>query len=718
MDKEIFEGDLKGAIEQYKKLAESKDRSVAVKALMRMAECYQKLGDAESRRIYERVVREFGDHSEAGEARRKLGSAGESPATAVSSRRVWTAPPKADFYGKASPDGRYIPYTDWDQNGDLVVHDLATGTNRRLTATAGAKAGGSDEYAEEAAFSRDSKQVAYTWSLGNKGGVELRVVSLQGTGIPQPRGLVVNDEIKWISPYDWSPDGKSIAAHINRKDGTAQIALVSTQDGSIQTLKSVAWQGIAGVPLGIFFSPDGKYLAYDLPNDDPTGNHDVFILARDGSAEIPAASSSSQDVVTGWSPDGRRLLFASDRTGSWSLWAVAFGGGKTQGRPEFVRTALGPQTHGENLGLTSSGTQYSVVYDPGGTGPDVQVADFDFENGRFTSKPVPAAKAFLGTNMYPVWSPDGKYLAYASIRETHVAIGIRSAETGQIRDLVPSPNFPASAGYFWSLRWAPDGNSFVVAAQSNKDGNGIFRIDAQTGETSLIAKAARPRGAVVSSDHRSVYYRDEARDQDAAAIVKLDIATGERKELRRFKSRLNGNALNLSHDGRYIAVLGSDDPPGTPNTLVLIQTEAGEARQLISATGFSALNFSPDSKYISTTTADGASKTRVAWLFPIDGTGRKELMRVPDTAELAVAMWSPDSRSVLLRTSNADHSELWRVSIDTLKPQKLEAVVERAAAPLFVSPDGRHIAMQMPQSERKPPEIWVVENLLPAGTRR
>ena len=50
MDKETVEGDLRGAIEQYKKIAQSQDRSIAAKALIRMAECYQKLGDVQARR--------------------------------------------------------------------------------------------------------------------------------------------------------------------------------------------------------------------------------------------------------------------------------------------------------------------------------------------------------------------------------------------------------------------------------------------------------------------------------------------------------------------------------------------------------------------------------------------------------------------------------------------------------------------------------------------
>ena len=59
METETVKGDLKGAIEQYRKIAEGKDRALAAKALVGMAECYQKLGDAESRKIYERVVKEF-----------------------------------------------------------------------------------------------------------------------------------------------------------------------------------------------------------------------------------------------------------------------------------------------------------------------------------------------------------------------------------------------------------------------------------------------------------------------------------------------------------------------------------------------------------------------------------------------------------------------------------------------------------------------------------
>ncbi|MCX6634343.1 MAG: tetratricopeptide repeat protein, partial [Acidobacteria bacterium] len=67
---ETVDGDLKSAIEQYKKIAQGRDRAVAAKALVRMGECYERLGDADARKAYERAVREFSDQKEPAETAR------------------------------------------------------------------------------------------------------------------------------------------------------------------------------------------------------------------------------------------------------------------------------------------------------------------------------------------------------------------------------------------------------------------------------------------------------------------------------------------------------------------------------------------------------------------------------------------------------------------------------------------------------------------------
>jgi tetratricopeptide (TPR) repeat protein len=64
--KELVDGNLTAAIEGYKKAltAAGSNRAVAAKALLRLGECYEKQGNAEARRAYERLVKEFSDQKE------------------------------------------------------------------------------------------------------------------------------------------------------------------------------------------------------------------------------------------------------------------------------------------------------------------------------------------------------------------------------------------------------------------------------------------------------------------------------------------------------------------------------------------------------------------------------------------------------------------------------------------------------------------------------
>jgi hypothetical protein len=137
--KEVVDGDLNAAIQQYKAIASkyAGDRAVAANALIRMADCYQKLGDAESQKIYERVLRDYGDQKEAvAVARARLGRNAASTESGVTVRQLW-AGDDVNLGGSSSPDGRYFVYTDW-KSENLAVRDLKSGENRFLTRDAGA----------------------------------------------------------------------------------------------------------------------------------------------------------------------------------------------------------------------------------------------------------------------------------------------------------------------------------------------------------------------------------------------------------------------------------------------------------------------------------------------------------------------------------------------------------------------------------------------------
>src|SRR6185436_15844544 len=80
---ETLKGDLKGALEQYSKLADGRDHSVAAQALLGMARIYElQRRDAEARKVYASIIEKVPDQRDAVEkARAQLRAVGTKPAT-------------------------------------------------------------------------------------------------------------------------------------------------------------------------------------------------------------------------------------------------------------------------------------------------------------------------------------------------------------------------------------------------------------------------------------------------------------------------------------------------------------------------------------------------------------------------------------------------------------------------------------------------------------
>src|SRR5947208_14905025 len=107
--------------------------------------------------------------------------------------------------------------------------------------------------------------------------------------------------------------------------------MLSVVDGSIHVLKSFGWNG-ANATL----SPDGRFIAYDGPASESVGARDIFVLSADGSKDTVVVQGPANDYLPKWSPDGSRIVFFSDRTGSASLWSVPIEEGRPKGASELV----------------------------------------------------------------------------------------------------------------------------------------------------------------------------------------------------------------------------------------------------------------------------------------------------------------------------------------------------------------------------------------------
>ena len=454
---------------------------------------------------------------------------------------------------------------------------------------------------------------------------------------------------------------------LSRVDRTNQLGLVSAADGALHVLKSARWRGASE----IFFSPDGKYLAFDTSVGDAEEPSDVFVMELDLSGKVPApvrevaaVVSPSHEVLMGWSPDGTQLLFASDRGGTLGLWSQRM----VAGRPEGAASSLRTQIPSEPLGVTATGTLFlraSV------SEQDVVVAGVNVETGRVTEAPVSPVKQFVGTNRSPVWSPDGRSLAYVSLRgragtSQRAVLVIQSIDSGETRELdVPDLN------YFQSPQWAPDGLSLIARGAHVNGKGGIHRIDARTGAVTTIAEPGV--GVQVSPDGRRLYYRGPRNE-----IVERTLATSTAR------------------------VVIQRDRIGLPK-------------------------LSPDGTLIAAQVEDAVRQTSTLLVIPVDGSAPRELATLRTPQRDAGLSWTPDGRRLIVRSppigatfqgtfNTDDEAMIIPVNGGPRVTLALPGPFGNSFEPIAVHPDGRRVAWYV-AGERKG-AVEVLENFLPSpGTR-
>ncbi len=314
--KERGEGKLQEAIALYQRVInETKDESLAAKAQLRIGICYEKLGRKEAQIAYQRVIDNYPQQIDTVKlAKEKLSnlikakSITEKGDNEFNIEVVWSKP-KWDIEGAPSPDGRYLSFVDWD-TGDLAYREMATGNTHRLTDKG--REEGSQECAYKSCWSPDSKQIAYCWENDQEEHVDLRLIGIDSK---EPRILYrVGYHDAWVEPCDWTPDGKYILSRLDEEK--FKFGLLSVAEGSLRIIKEIEILEPYNFPKGGLFSPDGQYIAYDSQQNADTPNHDIFLLSIDGTTNVPLAPHPSHDFLLGWAPDGKRIIFASDRTGT------------------------------------------------------------------------------------------------------------------------------------------------------------------------------------------------------------------------------------------------------------------------------------------------------------------------------------------------------------------------------------------------------------------
>jgi Tol biopolymer transport system component len=672
--KERAEGDLQEAIDLYDRIVRDfpEDHALAAKALVQMGQCYEKLGKAEAKKAYERVIRDYADQAQPLQmARARLAALSAPTPHDLTVRRIW-ADPTADLEGQISPDGRHLSFVDW-RTGDLVVRDLAEGRNRRLT-----NKGSWEDSLEFALFSHwspDGQRIAFDWWSPAHSN-ELRIVGVEGG---RPRVLHKTPDQTVLLTLDWSPDGRDILVLLSSTEVVGsgprkeELATVSVAEGDVQIIRS--WEnpypydtvgGWAG------FSPDGRFILYSHPSAGRGSSRDVFVLTRDGREQTRIVDHPANDLAAGWSPDGGWVLFVSDRTGTLDLWALPVKDGRPTGEPQTLKAGVGRMV---SLGFDRAGRYYY------GTSPasrDIFVATLDPRTGRVLSPPSRPIKRYEGQNDWPSYSRDGERITYVSARGSLTGVRarfnvlcVRSLETGEEREFFTDFRRLADP------RFSADGKDVFVVAWTETGQMGLYRFDAATGERSLLMEASEGQSFgsyAVSPDGKAIFYTSRGGAEKACRLLKRDLASGVEKEIFRGPYAEPFTAA-LSPDGRSLALLNRHpEDAGAERVVRVVPAAGGTAREVYRfahpTNASIILEFSADGEYVF-------------------------LPRKPTPLE-------------------GPTSNLFRLPVQGGEPEDLGLKMIGFRG-LSAHPDGTQILFSSRGAEEKDTEVWVIEDFLPAA---
>jgi Tol biopolymer transport system component len=452
--------------------------------------------------------------------------------------------------------------------------------------------------------------------------------------------------------------------------------MVAVADGSLRVVKSLDPGQLADA-RNMWFSPDGRYIVYDvLPSGSQT-KRDLAVISVDGTLQSSLIECPADDYALGWSPDGQSIVFASDRSGAYGVWAIPVSEGKPAGEPLLLKRDVGPI---RPLGLTRDGV---LFYAQAGSmmawDQDIYSVNVDLDQGTI-EEPRLAVQSYRGVNMLPDWSPDGRYLAYVSGRpdSKSYVLSIRDERTGEEREIHPE------LARFENIRWSPDGQSFLAQGQDREQHAGLFLIDARTGNVRSLLRGEQVTGACLDAQwlpdgRRIVYATNSRRPEVISRIVVRDLETGNEQEILRMADLRLIGFLALSPDGRRLAFTAFRLTGGT----------------------------------------DGGAPTNVALMvIPASGGGTTELLQVKFPEMIGNLAWSQDLRSVLfVRQSlggqgmEQGSGAVWQIPAAGGEPRELRALPNQwQRQRLSFRPDGRRIAYT--RASRRF-EIWVMVNLLP-----
>jgi len=430
----------------------------------------------------------------------------------------------------------------------------------------------------------------------------------------------------------------------------------------------LAFDTSEGTWMNVDVSPDGRTVAFDLLGDIYT-----MPIAGTGTSQATRITSGSAfDMQPRFSPDGKRVAFASDRDGLWNIWTADTEGKNAKqisrekrwfinsptwspdgnyifARRHFVaQRSLGAgeiwmfhAAGSDGLQVTEKngfqkdagepaispdgrylyyikdvtpGQQFEYNKDPNGT--IYAIIRRDLTTGRERT-----AVSVQGGSVTPRVSPDGKSLAYVRRVRLGSQLYVRDLESGRDRAIFDHLDKDlqeawAIHGLYPQYAWTPDGKALVIWGEGR-----IWRVDVASAKGTAVPFTAHVEQTV----------NDAVRFEQKVHAAEFQV-----RALRNVVVSPDGKRVTYGALGHIYV---KDLPGGQPKRVT--RTEAFEF----------APRWSADGQWIVHTTWTDADYGRIRVVRP-DGTAGRDVVTTP--GHYTEPAFSPDGRWIVFRNSGTD----------------------------------------------------------------
>ena len=444
------------------------------------------------------------------------------------------------------------------------------------------------------------------------------------------------------------------------------------------------------------FSPDGRWVVF---TSERSGSPDLYVLDLHGSAPArPLITGPAMEDAADISPDGRRLLFVSTRSGNADVFVMPF-------RPED------PDGAGEAVNLTRHAAgDYNPAFSPDGTrilfssSRDTAVA---------TSTGPGPPPTYLASELYvmqadgtdvrrlthheswdgaPAWTPDGQAVVFYSQRDGEPRI-YRTGIDGSGAEPISAAGEAALSPTF-----GPDGRLAFTARRDDR-------------WTLVIAEADGAHVRVADDTARDYW----APEYDAASGRLLAHGPGPLESASRFESDAPGAfpvhaPVPVHLPDRRVSLIGIrgyipavDRTSGEVATseafarLVASRADGSRKRVLVDRAGGADRYRGPDSAWGPSWSYDGgwvafavgppfasAASDVDIWKVRSDGSGAVNLTPDSDTNE-AFPDFAPDGRRIVFRSLRNGNADIYLMNADGTETRRLTRHEATDTMPAFSS---------------------------------